>query len=82
MAIGIPNVADVVRGWLSTMKAERITSVIVNGDVEEISTPVTFKGMIQVQSPYQLSLTLPQFPLTTICIRLSHLLPIKSKVSL
>jgi hypothetical protein len=56
MAIGIPNVADVVRGWLSTMKAEKVTSVIVNGDVEEITTPVTFKGMIQVQSPYKLSL--------------------------
>lgn len=52
----IPNVQDVVRGWLNNMNAERITTTIVNGDAEEVATPVKFKGMIQVQSPYQLSL--------------------------
>lgn len=54
--ISVPNVADVVQGWLSPMKAKRITTSIINGDAEEVETPVTFKGMIQVQNGYQLSL--------------------------
>lgn len=54
--ISVPNVADVVQGWLSPMSAKRITTSIINGDAEEVETPVTFKGMIQVQNGYQLSL--------------------------
>ena len=52
----MPNVADVVYGWLTPMQAKRITTSIINGDAEEVETPVTFKGMIQVQNGYQLSL--------------------------
>lgn len=54
--LSVPNVADVVQGWLSPMNAKRITTSIINGDAEEVETPVTFKGMIQVQNGYQLSL--------------------------
>ena len=51
-----PNVADVLDGWLQTLHAKKMTQTIVNGDIEETETPVTFRGMEQVQSPYQLSL--------------------------
>lgn len=51
-----PDVSDVVQGWMEELDAIKITSTIVNGDVEETEVPVSFEGMVQVQSPYQLSL--------------------------
>jgi len=52
----VPNVADVVEGWLSYMKAKKIAKQVINGDVEETEVPVNFQGMIQVLSPYELSI--------------------------
>lgn len=51
-----PDVSDVVQGWMEELDAIKITSTIVNGDVEETEVPVSFEGMVQVQSPYQISL--------------------------
>lgn len=51
-----PDVSDVVQGWMEELDAIKITSTIVDGDVEETEVPVSFEGMVQVQSPYQLSL--------------------------
>ena len=49
-----PNVADVLQGWMQKLNAKKITAEIINGDAVEAETPVTFNGMVQVQSPYQL----------------------------
>ena len=51
-----PNVADVLQGWMQKLNAKKITAEIINGDAVEAETPVTFNGMVEVQSPYQLSL--------------------------
>ena len=54
--IKVPNVADVVDVWLTELNAQLVVKEIVDGDVVETMTPVTFKGMIQPLSGYELSI--------------------------
>lgn len=54
--IGIPNVADVVQGWLKPLVAQFVKKSIVDGDVVEEMTPIGFNGMIQPLSGYELSI--------------------------
>ena len=45
--LGVPNVADVVQGWLSSLTASKVTQTIEDGDVIETYTLIRFSGMIQ-----------------------------------
>ena len=52
----VPNVADVVGGWLTDLDAEYVTKTIIDGDVEEKTTPISMRGMVQVLKPTEVAL--------------------------
>lgn len=54
--LGVPNVADVVQGWLKTLTASRVTQSIVDGDAVETYTVTRFAGMIQPLSGMELAI--------------------------
>lgn len=54
--LSVPNVADVVQGWLSTLTASKVGKTIVDGDVVETFTEVRFHGMIQPLSGIDLEI--------------------------
>lgn len=54
--IGVPNVADVVQGWLRTLTASKVTQSIVDGDAVETYTIIRFAGMIQPLSGIELEI--------------------------
>lgn len=54
--IGIPNVADIVHGWIKPLSVTLITKTISDGDVIETGTPLNINGMVQPLSGYELTL--------------------------
>ena len=54
--IAVPNVADVLEGWLSTITAGKITKSIVDGEVEESVVNFSFTGMVQPYSTKDIEL--------------------------
>ena len=54
--LSIPNVADVVRGWLSSLTASRVSKTIEDGDVIETYSIIRFSGMIQPLSGIELEI--------------------------
>lgn len=52
----IPNVADIVDGWLCDMTAQITTTVITDGDAIESFSTAYFRGMIQVLNPTEIEL--------------------------
>lgn len=54
--LSVPNVADVVQGWLSTLTASKVGKTIVDGDVVETFTTIRFHGMIQPLSGIDLEI--------------------------
>ena len=54
--IGVPNVADVVKGWLSTLTASKVSRYIDDGDVVESYSLIKFSGMIQPLSGIELEI--------------------------
>ena len=54
--LSVPNVADVVQGWLSTLTASKISKSIEDGDVIETYTIIRFSGMIQPLSGIELEI--------------------------
>lgn len=45
--IAVPNVADVLEGWMTNVTAEKVTKTIVDGEVQETGVIFNFQGMIQ-----------------------------------
>jgi hypothetical protein len=54
--IAVPNVADVLEGWMTTVTAGRVTKTIVDGEVVETTSNFTFQGMIQPFSAIDLQI--------------------------
>ena len=54
--LSVPNVADVVKGWLSTLTASKVNKTIEDGDVIETFSIIRFSGMIQPLSGIELEI--------------------------
>ena len=54
--LSVPNVSDVVKGWLSTLTASKVTQTIEDGDVIETYSIIRFSGMIQPLSGIELEI--------------------------
>lgn len=54
--ISVPNVADVLVGWMTTITAGKVAKTIVDGEVQEVTTTFSFTGMIQPYSTKDLEL--------------------------
>ena len=54
--LSVPNVADVVQGWLSSLTASRVSKTIEDGDVIETYSIIRFSGMIQPLSGIELEI--------------------------
>lgn len=52
--IAVPNVADVLEGWMSTVTAGKVTKTIDDGEVKETVEFFNFQGMVQPYSPIDL----------------------------
>ena len=54
--IAVPNVADVLDGWMSQVVAGRVAKAIVDGEVTETITEFSFTGMVQPFSEIELNI--------------------------
>jgi len=54
--MNVPNVADVVQGWLSTLTATKVGKLMDDGDVVETYSVIRFHGMIQPLSGIDLEI--------------------------
>lgn len=54
--IAVPNVADVLEGWMTNVTAGIVTKAIVDGEVQETTSLFSFQGMIQPYSPQDIDL--------------------------
>ena len=54
--IAVPNVADVLEGWMTNIVAGKVTKSIIDGEVQEVTTTFNFTGMIQPYSTKDLEL--------------------------